>query len=130
MADLEELIERVESGTGYDNELNKDIALALGWSIETGLPQGLRWRRPDGSLTASNPEYEEPFNVTGSLDAVLALIEAKRSELPDISAADFLAGCIDEMMQRGWRPDEPNGPQICRAALAGLLRALETQHDR
>lgn len=77
MTDLSALIERVESGAGYDNELNKNVALALGWTIETGLPQGLRWRKPDGTLTAGNPEYEDAINATGSLDAVLSLIEAK-----------------------------------------------------
>lgn len=125
---LKELIDRVEQGTGYDNELNKAVALALGWSIETGLPQGLRWRKPDGSLTAGNPESEDAVNATGSLDAVIALIEAKRPG----QSRDMLHEALDEMGMRawrGWRGENPMLPQMARAALIVLLRALkETSH--
>lgn len=111
--DLTALIERVESGTGRDERVDWEILCLIDPRAERS-----------GALPG-DPRY------TTSLDAVLSLIEAKLPDITDSSPADFLAACIDEMMTRGWRPDEPNGPQICRAALASLLRALQEsrRHD-
>lgn len=81
MPDLAELIGRVSRADARDNRLNGDLALCLGlFKPDRACHRGVelcadRWYRRD-SFTI---EYEAP-NLTGSLDAALALVEAK---LPD-----------------------------------------------
>lgn len=122
---LTALVERVESGS--DRELDFDILIAFGWRDE----------RKYGFLADLGGEHywigspdcwngEPPF-VTSSLDDAISLAERVLPEITDNSAADFLAGAIEEMMQRGWRPSDPNVPQIARAVIAALLRALQSK---
>jgi hypothetical protein len=68
MTDLSALIERVESGTGSDRELDGKIVRALSGSTDHWFPFA------GGFMT----EHTAP-ELTGSLDAVLSLIEAKLS---------------------------------------------------
>lgn len=124
--DLTGLIERVEGSVGPDYELDCEIGCAVDdWSAHPtfGMAGNTYVLYRHKGLASQMPHY------TASLDAVVSLIEAKRAELPDMSAADFLAAAIEEMMIRGWRPDEPNIPQICRAALAAALRAIQESRN-
>jgi hypothetical protein len=66
ITDLTALIERVESGTGWDRELDGKIVRALSGSKDHWFPFS------DGFMT----EHTAP-ELTGSLDAVIRLIEAK-----------------------------------------------------
>ena len=76
---LTALAERVEGLTGPCRETDKAIALALGWTTEapprdSDRPMPHLWVGPDGSREMASPPH-----WTGSLDAVVALIER---ELP------------------------------------------------
>jgi len=138
---LPELIGRAESGTGGDRELDCLLDAVLdGRSIsESGNMILARNSRPphdtyilgwiDPGKTSRNfsegPSRPPVPRYTTSLDAVVDLLVRRLPAITDNSAADFLAASIDEMMVRGWRPSEPNIPQICRAVLAAFLRALE-----
>ena len=131
MTDLSALIERVESGTGSDRQLEIAICSAVFDATRHKGWWNFQAMRPRDEPEKPASEFWKRFgpSYTTSLDAVLSLIEAKLPEITDNSPADFLAGCIDEMMERGWRPDEPNGPQFCRAALSGLLRAIQESRN-
>lgn len=142
MADLEELIERVESGTGADRELDCLVAmLALGFTHDDQPEPYRQWIRtaPDGTRYAGSDEVMVR-RFTTSLDAVLGLIEAK---LPGWRIAEMKDGIAHDdgpyCHVRLWCPVNrslgykypANATSPARALLAATLRALkETQHDR
>lgn len=128
MADLEELIERVESGTGGDRLLDVQIENALGIAR-------FRQEHPGADFDDVRVDVRP---LTSSLDAVLALIEAKlpgwhgnvevgRPLQDSTKVSAIMIGPTED-------PDDcrqADASSPARALLAATLKALkETQHDR
>jgi hypothetical protein len=123
MADLEELIERVESGTGADRGIDAQVWLSVVEKPRLG-------DKIDKDMIGRWPEY------TSSLDAVLALIEAKlpgwhgnvevgRPLQDSTKVSAIMIGPTED-------PDDcrqADASSPARALLAATLKALkETQH--
>lgn len=66
-AKLKDLLARIEAATEGDNDLDRDIAIALGWVPPAiGLPF---WRYDDGNHWGALPDWST------SIDAAVALVE-------------------------------------------------------
>lgn len=142
--DLNALIERVESGAGYDRQLEIDIWVALGWSHEKRNKDRKPWLYPaaDGSTIFRRDPGDvvwwrlQHMDITESLDAVRSLIEAKLPEAnchgfdrdPTTVCAYVSRNHVDSghWLIEGQHPKEP-----ARALLAAALRAIqESRNDR
>lgn len=122
---IDELIERVERGTGADRELDGKIARALSGSKDHWFPFA-------GGFTT---EQTAP-PLSGSLDAVLALIEEK---LPGaFGDVDLGALPVDQPLYGArlfsadwdpWKNAAAEAASPARALLAAFLKAHKEQHD-
>lgn len=109
----DELIERVAAATGPDRQLDADIWHATGGRIEPGIPIGLDWFLPDNS----DPVRDELTNLTGSLDAAIALVERV---LDDLHIATCLRLALAECDVRGVSYDSNLARFVCLALLLAL----------
>lgn len=120
------LISKLEGLSGPDREVGREVLLACGWrKTFVGHFYGpMHLWSPSGA----GRSYDEDVLPcpTASIDAAIGLIEEKQGEI-GTTAADLLHEAINDMLTNGWRPDRPQAPQIARAALIALLRALETE---
>lgn len=124
-----DLVERVESGTGPDYELERDVGLAIGtWEWVTA--GGATMLRCDGEVF---PDHEGALypSLLQSLDTVVSLIEQKLpgckwlvvgygGEKPDEAAIKF-----DERFHR----IDASAHSPTRALLAACLRAIQAQAE-
>jgi hypothetical protein len=144
-ADLAGLLADVEKASGPDAGIDGRIALGIeGWAFHFGGEYDERWSDmaghwlpPEGWLHEGSPfecrcksdiAFDVPPDYTASLDAALALCErvcADRELHPH--AVDLLNEALEEMLVRGWWPNQPQAPQIARYLIAALLRALVAQ---
>ncbi len=70
---MDEIINRLEAATEGSQELDCEIGMALGWTVERPYEHVERWANPDGSVL-----YRSfPWSYTTSLDAALTLIPAR-----------------------------------------------------
>lgn len=118
---LQDLLRRVESATGADRELDADLLRAAGWRDDGEHMGAPRWITPEGMKTAFNPREGVPTgqNVTGSLDAALALVERCGQDAQQIineaTGDTYLwVDAVPDYRQR-----------LVLATLAALLKALD-----
>lgn len=132
---LPELIERVESGAGWEgrenDQLCREIALVMGYSYQRPPPDSDRpfpsaWFDPEGRHCGFGPPH-----WLRSLDAVVSLIEQKLPEanchgydlMPKEVVGYVSRNCIPAG-ERAWM-HEGCGKTPARALLAACLRALQ-----
>lgn len=126
--DLTSLIERVESGVGPDRELDGWVAQAVLGATHDDEPEPYRkWTlpRPDGSRSTGS-DVVMIRHYTASLDAVLALIEAK------LPGWDFAFRRQMSCMGAVWLHQKHEGYHAsspARALLAGTLRAIQESRN-
>lgn len=121
--ELDDLINRLETGIGADPHLNWHLSWALGlapWADEK--------RENLGFCMIGSKRDKQTLRLASSVDDALAAVLLLKSELNGATPADFLRDAIDEMTTRGWRPDEPNAPQIARAVMGALVRQVALSH--
>lgn len=131
MTDLTALVERVESGSGPDRDLDFDIARFEGWTQHSDESDpvyarrpGLWWAEPgesDWNTCASPPAY------TSSLDAAVSLVER---ELPRETPNILREALSDLGRKHHWHICFPKLGQIDempRLVVAALLRALQSK---
>ncbi|AOG03182.1 hypothetical protein [Bosea sp. RAC05] len=116
--DAEEILSCLEAGSGEDRALDWAIAWALDLAPWADEPKGLL-----GMCMIGSKRDKASPRFTGSIDAAVALASSVQDDLSS-SPADLLVEALDQMMVRGWRPSEPNGPQIARAMVALVVRQV------
>jgi hypothetical protein len=104
MTDYAGLIERLESGSGPDEDLAFDICLACGYSSP---PLPIRGYKGD---------------VLGSLDAALAFAEAVGAPIEQLQ-------WVPDAVIANSRDASGIAPSAPRACLITTLRALQEQHN-
>lgn len=137
MSAISELIERVEKATTGSRELDAEIARALGL-----IPEGPGWTESSpgiwhknlrwGRVNAEFDGVYSPPSFTTSIDAALALVEAK---LPGWSYGVAMRGdklrregCDDERAYawlKNGEQAEADAPTLALALCLALLSALE-----
>ncbi len=117
--DAEDILTRLEAGSGEDRALDWAIAWSLNLAPWAGQPKDRL-----GMCMIGSKMDKASLRFTGSLDDALNLASLVQDDLNRSSPADVLAEALDQMMVRGWRPSEPNAPQIARAMVASVVRQV------
>lgn len=134
---LQDLLRRVESATGADREIGREILLALGWqrTLVGHFHGPLYYWSPPGSARSSLSGKDDDLpDITTSLDAALALVErVLPGWLWEVTTITTGVGGIRYPTALVMSPDHAPGEEIqtfgeartpALALLAALLKAL------
>ena len=122
--DFDDLIRRLEA----DHSADRQLDWRLSWALDLAPWAGEERDRLDFCMVGSKRD-KQTLRLTSSIDDALLAISALKSDLNGVSPADFLRDALDEMMTRGWRPEEPNAPQIARAIMTAAVRQVALNHS-